>query len=72
MIIEKDKAILQLKQEQQNVVEELNNKHNAEIQKYQEKYKELLNELEMSTKSTTHKKNIKSKNSKNTQQSMLQ
>lgn len=56
--LQKDKALLELKTQQQQQLEEVQNKHNSEIEQYQLKYKQLLEELEKSkkTSSTTHNK----------------
>lgn len=53
--IQKDKVILELKQEHQKVLEDLNIKHSKKIEAYQNKYKELLEQMEQ-TKKVTHKR----------------
>jgi chromosome segregation ATPase len=53
--IQKDKAILALKAQYQQELQEIQNKYNESIQEYQTKYKQLLQELEQ-TKKVTHKR----------------
>lgn len=53
--LERDKAILELKQLHQQELEKLQNKYNADISKYNLEYKKILEELEKSRQS--HKRN---------------
>jgi chromosome segregation ATPase len=55
LYLERDKAILELKQLHQQELEKLQNKYNADISKYNSEYKKVLEELEKSRQS--HKRN---------------
>ena len=60
--IEKDKAILELKKIHQEGLEKIQSKHNLEIEKYQIKYKSLLEELEKVRSVRNIKKNTTNQN----------
>lgn len=51
--LQKDKALLELRTQQQQQLQEVQNKHNTEVEKYQLKYNQLLDELEKSKKTPT-------------------
>lgn len=63
--LQKDKAILELKTQQQQEQQKLQNKHNEEIKEYQNKYKELLNELEYVKKVSSNSSSRKKQSSDN-------
>lgn len=70
LLFKQDKAILILQQDYQKNVEALNNSHIKEIQEYQHKYKELLDQLE-TKQNAPHKKNIKTNQGTIIQDSLL-
>ncbi len=56
LIFEKDKALLEQKENMNNQLQELRDKHNAEVDKYNNKLKVLFDELEVRQKVTVEKK----------------
>ena len=65
--LDKEMAILDKDKEYQKTIEEINSKHNKEIEEYQAKYKNLLGELEKAraTHTTTRKNNAAGTNKQN-------